>query len=269
MKQIFSRTGFWWNTMGFTRCHLIGIFVTETVVGTLGLASLVGAVLMATTKEDRFVALCLFLTAICLFLIQIGVLLSSILSLLFYAGSRDETRKREHETSSQQATAPYSEPAGRRRQQPHPTAYAEVMRLPQPPTPQNRHPLPLRRLEHGPTRCSMTNPPTNPEAPYWTFAIVPHSNHSPDQRGHMWRVLRIELFPYAIGSKGCCGGRTANRLSDRQSESEVDDKVEVTAVCLLLARSGGEHYVRPGLALRGTFYNLCRELEDTAGRWPA
>jgi hypothetical protein len=40
-------------------------------------------------------------------------------------------------------------------------------------------------------------------------------------------------------------------------------------VCLLLARSVGEHHVRLGLALRGTFYKLHRELEDSAGRWPA
>ncbi len=57
MKQIFSRTGFWWRTMGFTRCHLIGVFVTEMVLVTLGLASLVGAVLMAATKVERFVEL--------------------------------------------------------------------------------------------------------------------------------------------------------------------------------------------------------------------
>ena len=101
MKQIFGRTGFWWRTMGFTRCHLIGVFVTETVLGTLGIASLVGAVVIAAAREDRFVALCLLLTAICLFLTQIGVLLSSILSLMFYAGSREEAGAEERKTNSQ------------------------------------------------------------------------------------------------------------------------------------------------------------------------
>jgi apolipoprotein N-acyltransferase len=113
MKQIFGRTGFWWRTMGFTRCHLIGVFVTESVLGTLALASLVGAVLMATIKGDRFVAVSLFLTAICLLLTQVGVLLSSILALMFYAGSREEAGAQDAKTHSQPATPQYSEPAAR------------------------------------------------------------------------------------------------------------------------------------------------------------
>lgn len=89
--------------MGFTRCHLIGVFVTETVLGTFGIANLVGAVVIAAAKQDRFIVLCLLLTAICLFLIQIGVLLSSILSLMFYTGNREETGAEEGKTNSQQS----------------------------------------------------------------------------------------------------------------------------------------------------------------------
>ena len=101
--QTFRRTGIWWRTMGFTRCHMIGVFLTEATLSTVGVACLVGAVVVATTKEDRFVALFLFLTSTCLFLAQIGVLLSSILSLMFYAGSPAEAGTQEGKTNSQAA----------------------------------------------------------------------------------------------------------------------------------------------------------------------
>ncbi|MHC4088343.1 MAG: hypothetical protein ACYSWZ_18875 [Planctomycetota bacterium] len=95
----FPRQGLWWRTMGFTKCHLIGVFVTETVLGILGLISMVAAGVFATAEIDRGVVIYLFLTAACLFLIQIGVLLSSILSLLFYTGSRLQTMT--HNANSQ------------------------------------------------------------------------------------------------------------------------------------------------------------------------
>jgi uncharacterized membrane protein len=90
-KKTFKRRGFWWRTMGFTKCHLIGVFATETVLGILGISFMVGAVFHAVF-QDGDLTFCLLATAACFFLAQIGVLLSSILSLLFYAGSQVETK---------------------------------------------------------------------------------------------------------------------------------------------------------------------------------
>ena len=71
--------------MGFTKTHLLGVFITETALGLLGM----GIIVAAITKqfEDQVAWL---IVAACVFLAQIGVLLSSILSLLFYMGSRFE-----------------------------------------------------------------------------------------------------------------------------------------------------------------------------------
>jgi hypothetical protein len=77
--------------MGFTKCHLIGVFVTETVLSIVGISFMVGAALHAIS-QDGHLTLSLLVTAACFFLGQIGVLLSSILSLLFYAGSQVEIK---------------------------------------------------------------------------------------------------------------------------------------------------------------------------------
>jgi len=87
--------------MGFTKCHLVGVFVTESVCLVLGFACMMSAGLFATMEIDRHVAVYLFLTAACFFLIQIGVLLSSILSLLFYAGSGLQPMAYEGDESAQ------------------------------------------------------------------------------------------------------------------------------------------------------------------------
>lgn len=83
--DIYHRQGWWWRTMGFTKTHLVGIFITETTLGLLGIAIVACAIIKH--PEDMVAWL---IVAACVFLLQIGVLLSSILSLLFYMGSRIE-----------------------------------------------------------------------------------------------------------------------------------------------------------------------------------
>ena len=89
----FQRRGWWWRTMGFTKTHLVGVFVTECVLVLIGAALLVASLLQPPQIAHR-----LLLWAVCVFLVQIGVLLASILSLLFYFGSRIEsaTGEKEH-----------------------------------------------------------------------------------------------------------------------------------------------------------------------------
>ena len=83
--DIFQHRGWWWRTMGFTRTHIIGVFVTETFLGIVGVGFAVAGFLQSSAIGSR----CLLL-AVCFFLVQLSVLLSSILSLLFYFGSRVE-----------------------------------------------------------------------------------------------------------------------------------------------------------------------------------
>ena len=71
--------------MGFTRIHIIGVFVTESLLGFSGAGFAVAGFLQPSASGTP----CL-LIAVCIFLVQISVLLSSILSLLFYMGSRIE-----------------------------------------------------------------------------------------------------------------------------------------------------------------------------------
>ena len=70
--------------MGFTKTHLVGVFVTECLLMTIG----VGIIIAALGFFQDTVAW--LLVAVCVFLVQLSVLLSSILSLLFYIGSRVE-----------------------------------------------------------------------------------------------------------------------------------------------------------------------------------
>jgi hypothetical protein len=75
-----KRRGFWWDTMGFTRTHVVGVFATE------GFLCLVGCVLARRAIDaEPGLALRLLLGALCAFALGIVVLLASILSLLFYA----------------------------------------------------------------------------------------------------------------------------------------------------------------------------------------
>lgn len=69
--------------MGFTKTHLVGVFLTESALALLG----IGFAVFSFFSTDESSASQYLLVAICLFLLQLGVLLSSILSLLFYAGS--------------------------------------------------------------------------------------------------------------------------------------------------------------------------------------
>ena len=71
--------------MGFTKTHIIGVFVTECLLGMLGAGIAIAAI--AGVFHD---AVAWLLVAVCIFLVQLSVLLSSILSLLFYIGSRVE-----------------------------------------------------------------------------------------------------------------------------------------------------------------------------------
>lgn len=72
--------------MGLTKTHLIGVFVTEVLLGVAGVGIAIAAI--AGVFHD---AVAWLLVAVCIFLLQLSVLLSSILSLLFYIGSRIET----------------------------------------------------------------------------------------------------------------------------------------------------------------------------------
>ena len=84
-NDTYQRSGWWWRTMGFTRTHLLGVFITESALALIG----IGLVVAAVTKAWADTMTCL-LVAVCVFLLQLSVLLSSILSLLFYMGSRVE-----------------------------------------------------------------------------------------------------------------------------------------------------------------------------------
>jgi hypothetical protein len=84
-NDIFQRRGWWWRTMGFTKTHLVGVFFTECLLLTIGVGIAIAA--LAGVFQDTVAFL---LVAVCVFLVQLSVLLSSILSLLFYIGSRVE-----------------------------------------------------------------------------------------------------------------------------------------------------------------------------------
>src|SRR5439155_560044 len=93
--DIYQRGGWWWRTMGFTKTHLLGVFITESLLGFVGFAVMVGAVTAGVTQKSWDHVVPALLVAVCIFLIQLSVLLSSILSLLFYIGSRLERATRE------------------------------------------------------------------------------------------------------------------------------------------------------------------------------
>lgn len=76
--------------MGLTRTHLIGVFVVETALGLAGMAVMFGAVVVGATSRGSENVVPILLFAACLLLVQIGVLLSSMLSLLFWMGPRIE-----------------------------------------------------------------------------------------------------------------------------------------------------------------------------------
>ena len=80
--------------MGFTKTHMVGVFLTESVLGLIGVVLLVASFFLQIETAQR-----LLLAALCIFLVQIGVLLSSILSLLFYVGSRVESGTANREQS--------------------------------------------------------------------------------------------------------------------------------------------------------------------------
>lgn len=80
MSDIIRKHGVWWQVMGFTRTHLIGVFVTEGLLCTIGFGLACSAILF---PDDWGVHL--LLGAICSILLAIAVMLASILSLLFYA----------------------------------------------------------------------------------------------------------------------------------------------------------------------------------------
>lgn len=71
--------------MGFTRSHLVGVFVTETMLAIIGMGF--GSAVLIVFSQDWHLALALLIASACIFLLQISVLLSSILSLLFYSRS--------------------------------------------------------------------------------------------------------------------------------------------------------------------------------------
>jgi len=86
--------------MGFTRTHLVGVFVTECLLGTLGAGIAIAAI--AGVFHNTIAWL---LVAICIFLMQLSVLLSSILSLLFYIGSRVESATDQQQAEEDDAVA--------------------------------------------------------------------------------------------------------------------------------------------------------------------
>lgn len=92
--DIYKRRGYWWRTMGFTKTHVAGVFLTESLLATLGTVLVVAGVLEVFQNT-----LAWLLAAVCVFLLQISVLLSSILSLLFYLGARVD-RFTEHDIST-------------------------------------------------------------------------------------------------------------------------------------------------------------------------
>ncbi len=78
----FRRKGFWWRTMGFTKCHLLGVFITDSALTIVAIA-----LVCVSWLCDHDLAIRLLLCGLCVFLLDATVLLSSILSLLFYSGS--------------------------------------------------------------------------------------------------------------------------------------------------------------------------------------
>lgn len=82
MTREIKRQGFWWQTMGFTRTHVVGVFTVQTLLCLIGTVLAVSAI-----EAQQELAVRILLGAICLFLLEIAVLLGSILSLLFYLGS--------------------------------------------------------------------------------------------------------------------------------------------------------------------------------------
>ena len=85
-----KRRGFWWETMGFTRAHVIGVFATESFL------CLVGCVLARRAIDaEPGLGVRLLLGALCAFAVGIVVLLASILSLLFYAAWPSDADKPE------------------------------------------------------------------------------------------------------------------------------------------------------------------------------
>ena len=82
--------------MGFTRTHMISVAVIETLVCALGSGFAVQGFLLSSIP-------CL-LFAVCLFLFGLKLLLGSILSLLFYMGSRVERATETRPVSSQLPT---------------------------------------------------------------------------------------------------------------------------------------------------------------------
>ena len=67
--------------MGFTRTHVVGVFVTEALCCAIGLVLAVCAFF-----AERNYTTPLLLAAICSILSAIAVLLASILSLVFFVG---------------------------------------------------------------------------------------------------------------------------------------------------------------------------------------
>ena len=82
--------------MGFTRTHMISVAVIETLFCALGSGFAVQGFLLSSIP-------CL-LFAVCLFLFGLKLLLGSILSLLFYMGSRVERATETRPVSSQLPT---------------------------------------------------------------------------------------------------------------------------------------------------------------------
>lgn len=75
-----KRRGYWWNTMGFTRTHLVGVMMTETLLCIAGIVLACGSIFWGEQHAIR-----LLLGALCAIGLAIAVILASILSLLFYA----------------------------------------------------------------------------------------------------------------------------------------------------------------------------------------
>ena len=76
-----KRRGFWWNTMVFTKTHVVGVFFTEAIVVTIGIVLSLAAFLV----EDSLTVPLLLAAIVCI-LVAVTVLLASILSLLFFKG---------------------------------------------------------------------------------------------------------------------------------------------------------------------------------------
>jgi hypothetical protein len=106
-NDIYQRKGWWWTTMGFTKTHMLGVFIVEALLGMGGLA----VVYCALTNVYENMQACL-LVAICLFLLQLSVLLTSILSLLFYLGAPREPATNESDRTAARPTQGPARPSG-------------------------------------------------------------------------------------------------------------------------------------------------------------